>query len=613
METRGRRESRFLSLFMAIIFLFGVVSVVTNFGLHVLRIDTKTGSVVEAFVNDGKSRESNNKGLLRSKGNGHNDTIQLTFHEEKTHVQTHPFLDMTTINAKRDMKPGNQGKGSPSKSSKNAYHLAGLNCHNHGGPRAEIAKEMVYWEDIPSDNRYVSPLKRKGITQYVTYELDGAGWNNVRMSMETVLALAVAMGRTLVLPPAHSITGLSNTSDSGKGQRGVFSFLDFYPLNEIAKEHAGFNMITTKEFLEREALTGNIRDTNGTVRFPPGNRTDWDGEFDVSELSFWLRNYTRLPSWNPEDCMAVFPATNKSSDIHELRKMKESVDKAGGFPSFEAYIGKPNPVDAPAIDRMKENWANRKKLCIYDEDLQNSPVVHFPHDEKTPGFRLLVHFYAFLFFQNWRHDLWMKRFIRDHLRYVDEIQCAAARVVNAVRERVRARGQSDGEFDSFHIRRGDFREFFRGELIVEAEYIYNVSRAELTPNATVYIATDERDRSYFDPLKKHYDVVFLDDFKDHIGLDNSNYYGMVDQLVASRSRVFFGCWFSTFSAYINRLRGYHANRNKSPGYEQGLVRSWYYAYKEKYDHMRVFYPVKRSYHAREFPASWRLIDEGVEY
>lgn len=35
----------------------------------------------------------------------------------------------------------------------------------------------------------------------------------------------------------------------------------------------------------------------------------------------------------------------------------------------------------------------------------------------------------FLFFADWRHDLWTKRFVRDHLRYVDEIQCAAARVV----------------------------------------------------------------------------------------------------------------------------------------------------------------------------------------
>ena len=34
-------------------------------------------------------------------------------------------------------------------------------------------------------------------------------------------------------------------------------------------------------------------------------------------------------------------------------------------------------------------------------------------------------------------DLWMKRFMRDHVRYVDEIQCAAARVVQAMRQKAK--------------------------------------------------------------------------------------------------------------------------------------------------------------------------------
>jgi len=90
--------------------------------------------------------------------------------------------------------------------------------------------------------------------------------------------------------------------------------------------------------------------------------------------------------------------------------------------------------------------------------MQNADLIHV-HGRKKIGPRMLVHFYAvsyclphnqcpasshivvqlifplkynsaqFLFFADWRHDLWTKRFVRDHLRYVDEIQCAAARVV----------------------------------------------------------------------------------------------------------------------------------------------------------------------------------------
>jgi hypothetical protein len=79
--------------------------------------------------------------------------------------------------------------------------LAELKCEKFGGPSQEVAQEMVYWEDIPSDNRFVSPFFREGETKYLTFEPDGGGWNNIRMAMESVIGLAVAMGRTLVMPP----------------------------------------------------------------------------------------------------------------------------------------------------------------------------------------------------------------------------------------------------------------------------------------------------------------------------------------------------------------------------------------------------------------------------
>ena len=101
--------------------------------------------------------------------------------------------------------------------------------------------------------------------------------------------------------------------------------------------------------------------------------------------------------------------------------MKKSVDTKGGFPSYEDYVGKPFPVNASgkstetclsgwkrvdgiltsvwtAVDRMKENWAGRKTLCVYDQPLQNTQLIHFPSDHQLQA-RLLVHFYAFLFFE----------------------------------------------------------------------------------------------------------------------------------------------------------------------------------------------------------------------
>lgn len=66
------------------------------------------------------------------------------------------------------------------------HNLVGLNCEPHGGPSNEAAAEMVYWEDIPSDNKYVSPFKKQGETQYITFEADHGGWNNIRVRKKSM-------------------------------------------------------------------------------------------------------------------------------------------------------------------------------------------------------------------------------------------------------------------------------------------------------------------------------------------------------------------------------------------------------------------------------------------
>jgi hypothetical protein len=53
---------------------------------------------------------------------------------------------------------------------------------------------------------------------------------------------------------------------------------------------------------------------------------------------------------------------------------------------------------------------------------------------------------------------------------------------------------------------------------------------------------------------------------------------MIDQLVSSHGRIFFGCWFNTSTGYINRIRGYHSVKDKLPGYKSGeLPTTSYYA------------------------------------
>jgi hypothetical protein len=98
------------------------------------------------------------------------------------------------------------------RSSSSTTKVAQLNCEKWGGPSNDLAQEMVYWEDISSDEHFVSPFfdQRGGETKYMTFEPDGGGWNNIRMAMESVIGLAIAMGRTLVMPPQKRMYLLGN-------------------------------------------------------------------------------------------------------------------------------------------------------------------------------------------------------------------------------------------------------------------------------------------------------------------------------------------------------------------------------------------------------------------
>jgi len=388
-------------------------------------------------------------------------------------------------------------------------------------------------------------------------------------------------------------------------QKTHFGFEDFFHLESLHLEHAGIEIITMEDFLLREAMTGNLKDKQtGLTAFPPYNRTNWDGH-KVGELNNWLRQVIQTPEWKPDSCLATFPASTSKGGIERLKKVQAEIRRKGS--RIPQFMDEPTAVNAKVIDRLTEISAGRRQMCIYDEEMQNAPVLHFMCHNKIQV-RLLVHFYAFLFFEDWRQQLWAHRFVRDHLRYIDELQCATARIVKALRKKAEENGDPEGLFDTFHIRRGDFQ---YKDTRVNATVLYDNSKDLISENTTLYISTDEKEKDYFDIFKEHYNVYFLDDFKELLPGTNTNYYGMIDQLIASKGRTFVGTFYSTFTGYINRLRGYHASKRKLEGHEIGAIQSYYFLPEVKKHVMRKYAPVRLPLWSREFPSAWRDIDKSI--
>ena len=74
---------------------------------------------------------------------------------------------------------------------------------------------------------------------------------------------------------------------------------------------------------------------------------------------------------------------------------------------------------------------------------------------------------------------------------------------------------------------------------------------------------------------------------------------MIDQVVCTRGDVFVGTWFSTFTGYITRMRGYM-------GYSDSSV---YYGDRSHRDRFQHFEEPKFPFYMREWNNSWYLIDE----
>jgi hypothetical protein len=124
-------------------------------------------------------------------------------------------------------------------------------------------------------------------------------------------------------------------------------------------------------------------------------------------------------------CFGAFP---KSKDPDDVAALEEAWSTSPRTP-WQEFVGHPVPVNGTIKDRLQEYSGERSNICVYNNFLQVAPFLHV--SEKI---RNLLLFYSMTFFQDWRYDLWLKRVKRDHLRYNDNIQCAAAHVVPHVQE-----------------------------------------------------------------------------------------------------------------------------------------------------------------------------------
>jgi len=330
--------------------------------------------------------------------------------------------------------------------------------------------------------------------KYITCTPRFAGFNNERMVLELAFSFAHTLNRTLVLNPPFWVDHLGNTN------KDIGEFFDF---EDLAK---GVKVISYSEFVQRMGFK------NPTYNMWQLDEFFQNKEFETSGLVYRLpENYRSNMYW-----VFVWPKIPpKESDDYQL---------------LERFAG-------PHRHQFYDVFTDPKML--------SAKIIHF--ETRT----LFGHFYNAIYYSDfalYQTLLWK---VKNFLHFREEFFVKAERIINRL-------GPS---YSAMHVRRGDFQ--YRTQKNLPYTKIYDNTYNLLKHNETLYLATDETDvakleREELPILKQRYNVRMFRDFKHLIEGDTPEYmWGVIETLVCSYARVFIGTKASTFSGYIQRLRGYY--------------------------------------------------------
>ena len=205
-------------------------------------------------------------------------------------------------------------------------------------------------------------------------------------------------------------------------------------------------------------------------------------------------------------------------------------------------------------------------------------------------------------------------------------RCAAGQVVAWLR------AAYGGDFAAVHARRNEFQ-FVETSKNLGAAHLRDVVLRGAAPNQTVYVASDEKDLTFFDAIRAAGRPVVLlaellgrarnrsssaSDGEEKEGgttrpdgarwppdavldalLDlNGNELSFVDALVASQGTTFTGSWFSTYSSFIHRVRGF-------AGFPDNAS---FFTAPDRWAAFQGYEPFRSPLYMREWPDAWRGID-----
>jgi hypothetical protein len=278
----------------------------------------------------------------------------------------------------------------------------------------------------------------------------------------------------------------------------------------------------------------------------PGGWNNIRMSLEIAACIAFLQN--RILVLPPEYKMYLLDNTNSMStffDINDIGIKNISFENflvSFNIKSWEDIETIAYTIDYDIVSTILTTESSVTNDILHGRSVKNINEIY---DKKIVYFKdnLLGNFYLCLFTDKLPN---LYKYVARHIHYKEEIFCEAYKAIEFL-----------DKYYAIHIRRNDFQ---YKDLVITAEQIYNNIKDIIPEGFKLYISTDEKDKTFFNILQKHYDVYFYDDIK-HLVSDtiNSDIIGCIEQIICTQALTFIGCKLSTFSSYIYRLRGYMNN------------------------------------------------------
>tara|TARA_R100000479_G_C6392620_1_gene205790 strand:- start:45 stop:2606 length:2562 start_codon:yes stop_codon:yes gene_type:complete len=260
------------------------------------------------------------------------------------------------------------------------------------------------------------------------------------------------------------------------------------------------------------------------------DKGSWFDMFDALDIHKYKEHFDCV------DYYDIFDYEKHENEKHYFENIGETA-KLFMFGDEDSNFG---PQKSPGNDYVltcgiednEEFELFRDNRTVIDLDCEDK-YIHFPRN-------LFGHFYYHVYGKNSVIRNKIKDKVNKGIQYKPEFFVEANTITKQL-----------GEFNAIHVRRNDFLQVRKDIAEKQTINLLDDIKNRIPSDKPLFIATDEKDKSVFLPLKEKYNVFYITDFE-HNRSDLSEL--LVDQLICSKADIFLGSHMSTFSDYVNILR-----------------------------------------------------------